>query len=346
MPGKRSSTAGREPCSCTGSSRTSTCARAKRHETPDAPRQRRRTASQTRWHCPRRTTSDSQVPPGLGQHDVLRKTTGTHLARDNPSQLGIGAGIRTTLAKHDDKGSTVITDNPFAEPWREVYHSMDEWDGSPGRGKIWGIWAVATTGKLAKLFLAISARNVEEAKRVASEIATEEDSRGHSRAARVLRGALNPNGFKPEVDKGMAVEYPRTSPAVSEGLSLVSDQVALSEVVLRKRWRHELEAIIAEWKNRAELATMGIRHRSRLLFHGPPGCGKSFAARALGYELSLPVYVVRFDSVIGAYLGQTAMHMRELFRFSESAPCVLLTLWARDAVARSMWANSTESSYR
>jgi len=29
MPGKRSSTAGRAPCSCTGSSRTSTCARAK-----------------------------------------------------------------------------------------------------------------------------------------------------------------------------------------------------------------------------------------------------------------------------------------------------------------------------
>jgi AAA+ superfamily predicted ATPase len=48
------------------------------------------------------------------------------------------------------------------------------------------------------------------------------------------------------------------------------------------------------------------------------------AARALGAELSLPTYVVRFDAVIGAYLGQTAIHLRELFRYAERTPCVLV----------------------
>jgi AAA+ superfamily predicted ATPase len=38
----------------------------------------------------------------------------------------------------------------------------------------------------------------------------------------------------------------------------------------------------------------------------------------------LPHYIVRFDAVIGAYLGQTAIHLRELFRFASGAPCVLL----------------------
>jgi SpoVK/Ycf46/Vps4 family AAA+-type ATPase len=28
--------------------------------------------------------------------------------------------------------------------------------------------------------------------------------------------------------------------------------------------------------------------------------------------------------VVGAYLGQTAVHLRELFRFAEKAPCILL----------------------
>jgi len=183
---------------------------------------------------------------------------------------------------------------------------------------------VATTGKLAKLFLAISGNDVASARRIASQIVADEESKGHSRAAAILKGALNPNGFKTEADKGMAVEYRGAGSVVSEGLSLVSDEVLLSEVMLRKRWKDELESIAAEWKNRAKLTKSGIRHRSRLLFHGPPGCGKSLTARALGCDLGLPTYVVRFDSVIGAYLGQTAIHMRELFRFSEHTPCVLL----------------------
>jgi len=57
---------------------------------------------------------------------------------------------------------------------------------------------------------------------------------------------------------------------------------------------------------------------------GPPGCGKSFTAQAIANELGLPHYTVRFDAVIGAYLGQTAIHLRELFRFASNNPCVLL----------------------
>jgi AAA+ superfamily predicted ATPase len=33
---------------------------------------------------------------------------------------------------------------------------------------------------------------------------------------------------------------------------------------------------------------------------------------------------VRFDSIIGAYLGQTATHLRQLFQFAEVNQCVLL----------------------
>lgn len=183
---------------------------------------------------------------------------------------------------------------------------------------------MATTGKLAKLFLALSRSDVTSARRIASEIVADEERKGHSKAAGVLKGALNPNGFKSESDREMSVEHLGARTVISEGLSLISDQVTLSQVMLRRMWRVEIESIVEEWKNRAKLLEMGIRHRSRLLFHGPPGCGKSLAARALGYELSLPVYVVRFDSIIGSYLGQTAIHMRELFRFSERTPCVLL----------------------
>ena len=68
----------------------------------------------------------------------------------------------------------------------------------------------------------------------------------------------------------------------------------------------------------------GLPRRWRLLFHGPSGCGKSAAAAALAAETKLPGFLVRFDSLIGAYLGQTALRLRELFSFAEQTPCVLL----------------------
>ncbi|HQU45639.1 MAG TPA: ATP-binding protein, partial [Pirellulales bacterium] len=77
-------------------------------------------------------------------------------------------------------------------------------------------------------------------------------------------------------------------------------------------------------RQRSVLQQRGIRRRTRLFFYGPPGCCKSLTARALAKELGLPIYVVRFDGVIGAYLGQTAIHLRQLFHFAESVPCILL----------------------
>jgi SpoVK/Ycf46/Vps4 family AAA+-type ATPase len=100
--------------------------------------------------------------------------------------------------------------------------------------------------------------------------------------------------------------------------------VHLAEVVLMPAARLELKGVVMEWKHRELLRERGIPRRSKLLFHGPPGCGKSITASAIGQELGIPTYVVRFDAVIGAYLGQTAIHLRQLFHFAESTPCVLL----------------------
>ncbi len=48
------------------------------------------------------------------------------------------------------------------------------------------------------------------------------------------------------------------------------------------------------------------------------------ASNTLARTFHLPLYVVRFDSVIGSYLGQTAVHLRELFEYARKAESVLL----------------------
>jgi len=98
----------------------------------------------------------------------------------------------------------------------------------------------------------------------------------------------------------------------------------LDAVVLPSALRARLGEVIQEWRLQAKLDSAGVPRRTKLLLHGPPGCGKTLTARALGGEMSLPVFVVRFDGVVGSYLGQTAARLRELFRYAETVPSVLV----------------------
>jgi SpoVK/Ycf46/Vps4 family AAA+-type ATPase len=181
---------------------------------------------------------------------------------------------------------------------------------------------MTTIRKLTELFRALATDNLVGARAIATEISVMEETKGHRGAARTLRGALaaparGPNGRSSTgPDAGQMLQ--------SGGLVRVSSARSLQEVTLSAATRRQLDEVVTEWKERALLLARGVPPRSKLLFHGPPGCGKSLTAQALGRELDLPVYMVRFDAVIGAFLGQTAMHLRQIFHFAEMMPCVLL----------------------
>jgi SpoVK/Ycf46/Vps4 family AAA+-type ATPase len=182
---------------------------------------------------------------------------------------------------------------------------------------------MATTDRLSRLFHAIAARDWDRAESVATGICVEEEKKGHRTAARLLRGALHPNGC---ANGSGSVPSARNELAfpTDAALSPVAHSAQLAEIELLPRWRSELEEIVREWTHRDTLEAHGLQPRNKLFFYGPPGCGKSLTACAIGSELSLPVYIVRFDAVIGAYLGQTAIHLRQLFHFAEMTPCVLV----------------------
>lgn len=182
---------------------------------------------------------------------------------------------------------------------------------------------MANVHKLAKLFRAISDTDMGRAASLAQELIQEEERRGHRSAAATLRGSLNPNG-KSESHIVHSELAPAPGALLTSGLSPIKGNVRLADVKLRPGTRRELGAIVNEWNHRKALDRLGVSRRNKLFFHGPPGCGKSLTALALGNELSLQTFVVRFDAVIGAYLGQTAIHLRELFRFAESTPSLVL----------------------
>ena len=183
-----------------------------------------------------------------------------------------------------------------------------------------------TAATLTTLFKAIGAHDMGGATRVAQAIADAEDKLGHRSAAAMLRGALSQNGRS-------STQLALNGLDISSALIREEAGPLLRDVVLTKRARRDLEELVTEWTYRAELTGKGLSRRTKALFFGPPGCGKTLSARALGTMLNLPVLTVRFSSVVGSYLGQTGSNLRALFRFAESTPCVLL-LDEFDAIGR------------
>src|ERR1017187_6239972 len=181
-----------------------------------------------------------------------------------------------------------------------------------------------TIDHLSKLFKALASKDLSAAARMATEIAADEEKKGHGTAAQLLRGSLVSNGAKVLSDEESRTGQVGQSAFLLTALSRDSSHVSLEQVALRSEARGQFAEIIKGFEHQSEIEALGIHRRSKLIFHGPPGCGKSLAAHALANELHLPLFIVRFDSVIGAYLGQTASHLRQLFQFAEASRCVLL----------------------
>lgn len=96
------------------------------------------------------------------------------------------------------------------------------------------------------------------------------------------------------------------------------DSLFLNEIV--KTASREL---IEEQHRRDLLRSYGLEPRHRVLLSGAPGNGKTSLAEAMASELMVPLYVVRYEAVIGSFLGETSGRLKKLFDFVRTQQCVL-----------------------
>ena len=94
-----------------------------------------------------------------------------------------------------------------------------------------------------------------------------------------------------------------------------------------------LLSLLGEFRQRDTLGAHGLRPRARLLFCGPPGCGKAPCAEAFAHEVKLPLLVATMDALVSSLLGETASNLRKIFDCAAAQPVVLL-LDESDAIAR------------
>ncbi len=97
----------------------------------------------------------------------------------------------------------------------------------------------------------------------------------------------------------------------------------LDDLILSPAVREPLTRVVDEWRKADALRAHGLSPANKVLFCGPPGCGKSVAAEALAKELYLPLATVRFDAVVSSYLGETASNLRKVFDYARSRPMIL-----------------------
>ena len=108
-------------------------------------------------------------------------------------------------------------------------------------------------------------------------------------------------------------------------LLTVRDPVwGLDDVVLSPRNASSLREIIREHSREDLLRAHGLRPVDRILLYGPPGCGKTLTAEVIAKELGRPFAVVRTDSVVSSFLGETAANLRRVFDFAANSTSVTL----------------------
>lgn len=177
---------------------------------------------------------------------------------------------------------------------------------------------MATGDQLKKLLVAFRDRDDALFFRVAQSIISDEAAANHHALARDLKKALGE-----QRRTGELVVLPRDKAGASL-LKVGTSEVSADRLVLTQNTATKINRVLEEHKAVNSLAAHGYSPKNKLLFWGPPGCGKTLTAYYLAHELGLQIGTVRLSTLISSYLGDTAQHLDAVFEAANKSPMVLL----------------------
>lgn len=166
--------------------------------------------------------------------------------------------------------------------------------------------------------------NKQMVRKIAEAIIAEERSKNHGILAEKMEAELirNTSDFASSnnsINSNRIQNDFRAETFVTE----IHPQRRIDSLILPKNVVQLCEQYIQEQYRVDLLRSYGLEPRNRILLVGAPGNGKTSLAEAIAESLMIPLYVVKYDSIIGAYLGETASRLRKLIDFIRSRKCVL-----------------------
>jgi SpoVK/Ycf46/Vps4 family AAA+-type ATPase len=126
----------------------------------------------------------------------------------------------------------------------------------------------------------------------------------------VVDGKIRAAWEEPSSVSGVEIERPKTKFADVGGLDDVKEQVRMK--------------IIHPLKHPELYKAYGKPIGGGILMYGPPGCGKTFLARATAGEISAAFLSIGINDVLDMWIGNSEKNLHELFeRARRGRPCVL-----------------------
>jgi SpoVK/Ycf46/Vps4 family AAA+-type ATPase len=165
----------------------------------------------------------------------------------------------------------------------------------------------------------------EDLRRIVEAVIAEEEAKHHHVLADRLRQALRANGTRPVLEV-RGEELP-------EGIQVRTPEARLEDLVLPDAAVAALLELVEEQRRIELLRAHGLEPRHRLLLLGAPGTGKTTLAEALAERLLAPLAILRYEAVIGSFLGETGARLANVFAWARMRRCVLF-LDEFDAIAK------------
>jgi len=103
--------------------------------------------------------------------------------------------------------------------------------------------------------------------------------------------------------------------------------------ILSNENQTSVNQIILERQNEKELLQNHLTPTKSILFTGPPGVGKTMAAKWIATKLDKPLLVLDLAAVMSSFLGRTGNNIRFVLDYAKNNDCILL-LDELDAIAK------------
>lgn len=155
-------------------------------------------------------------------------------------------------------------------------------------------------------------------------IIAEERAKQHNGLAETLSTLLR--GSEQSIPSSAGTGKFAVRDAATRGQDYVAERLPrrrIEDLVLTPVVRRSVEQFLEEQLRADILRAHGLEPRHRVILVGPPGTGKTSLAEALAERLSVPLFVVRYEAMIGSYLGETASRLKRVFDYVRTIPCVL-----------------------
>lgn len=116
-------------------------------------------------------------------------------------------------------------------------------------------------------------------------------------------------------------------------------KVTFADVIGLTEAKREAMEVVALIKDRTKVKQIGGKVIRGLLMIGPPGCGKTYLAKAIAHEANVPFFSIAGSEFVEVFVGVGAGRVRKLFQKARSAAYVhgaaIIFIDELDAIGRS-----------